>query len=139
MSVVHAESSEQYEAIKASSPLMVAKFSAVWCGPCRAIAPLYEELSTQYPQISFVHVDIDQLGDLPDAQSIRGVPTFKFFCQGHQLHQFSGASKQELSGSVQQLSQQLPQAQAQAQAQASGGVVAVQSAAEYEALKAQGL
>ncbi|XP_057821345.2 thioredoxin O2, mitochondrial isoform X2 [Cryptomeria japonica] len=40
--------------------LAVAYFTAVWCGPCRTIAPLVDNLSTSYPNVTFMKLDIDQ-------------------------------------------------------------------------------
>lgn len=44
----------------------------------------------------FVHVDVDELEDLPDGGDVRGVPTFKFFKDGKLLDSFSGANKDKL-------------------------------------------
>jgi thioredoxin 1 len=103
MAVIHVHSDEEYAQLKASAPLLVLDLSARWCGPCRGIAPLYEDLASKNPSITFAHVDIDELGHLEDAQ-VRGVPTFKFFVQGQQVYEFSGANRQELISSVQRLS-----------------------------------
>ncbi|KAG6535601.1 hypothetical protein ZIOFF_000623 [Zingiber officinale] len=41
--------------------IVVANFSASWCGPCRVIAPLYAELSEKYPSLMFLTIDVDKL------------------------------------------------------------------------------
>ncbi|KAK9827333.1 hypothetical protein WJX81_006079 [Elliptochloris bilobata] len=46
------------EAKNSQKPIIV-DFSATWCGPCRVIGPYFEELSTQYPGITFLKVDVD--------------------------------------------------------------------------------
>lgn len=54
----------------------IVDFSASWCGPCKMIAPILEELSEQYKdQIDVYKVDIDENPDLTGALGIRGVPT----------------------------------------------------------------
>jgi thioredoxin 1 len=59
--------------------------SAEWCGPCKFIAPTFEEYSKEYTDVVFIHVDVDVLEDLPDGADVRGVPTFKFFKDGKLL------------------------------------------------------
>ena len=102
MSVEHVESSEAYEALKATpDKLVVVDFGAVWCGPCRFVAPKFEKLSTEHDAV-FVHVDVDALAELADCQDVQGVPTFKFFKNGVLLDQFSGANVTLLEEKVQQ-------------------------------------
>ncbi|GAB4833120.1 hypothetical protein Ancab_031366 [Ancistrocladus abbreviatus] len=43
------------------SKIVVANFSAAWCGPCRTLAPLYSELSEKYPALMFLTIDVDEL------------------------------------------------------------------------------
>ena len=50
------------------------KFYATWCGPCRALSPRFEELSKQYPDVTFVEADVDECPDLVSDFIIRGVP-----------------------------------------------------------------
>lgn len=40
---------------------VVVDFSATWCGPCKMISPVFEKLSTQFPAITFVKIDVDEL------------------------------------------------------------------------------
>lgn len=66
------------------------------------IAPYYEELAATHADVTFVHVDIDELKGLDDLKGVRGVPTFKFFVNGELKHEFSGASKDSLLSAVKQ-------------------------------------
>lgn len=97
MTVIHPHSATEYNTIKAAQgKLVVVDFSATWCGPCKKIAPRFEALSNQYPDVSFVHIDVDKFRDHEDIKSVKGVPHFKFIKNGQLLEEFSGANEQRL-------------------------------------------
>lgn len=58
-----------------ANPIVIAKFSAQWCGPCKALVPLIEKLSADFPQVTFVDIDVDQAPLLAAKFQIRSVPT----------------------------------------------------------------
>jgi len=80
--------------------IVVANFSASWCGPCRQITPLYAELSQKYPQLVFLTIDVDELTDLSSSWDIRATPTFLFLKDGQQLDKLVGANKPELEKKI---------------------------------------
>ena len=55
--------------------IKVVKFSATWCGPCRALSPVFNEVKSQMPDVVFQEIDIDQNSDLAIKYNVRGVPT----------------------------------------------------------------
>lgn len=58
-----------------SHNIVVGKFGATWCGPCKALAPILEQVSQEFPNISFVDIDVDQSPALAAEFNIRSVPT----------------------------------------------------------------
>jgi thioredoxin 1 len=79
------------EVLDASEPVLV-DFWATWCAPCRAIAPVVEELATQYKgKIKFGKMDIDQHQDTPQQYGIRSIPTLLLFKGGKVVQQIVGA------------------------------------------------
>ncbi|CAA7406175.1 unnamed protein product [Spirodela intermedia] len=80
--------------------MVVANFSATWCGPCRLIAPLYSELSVKYPSLTFITVDVDQLTEFSSSLDIRATPTFFFLRNGQHVDKLVGANKPELEKRV---------------------------------------
>eukprot|EP00619_Florenciella_sp_RCC1007_P001005 CAMPEP_0205923256 /NCGR_PEP_ID=MMETSP1325-20131115/15915_1 /ASSEMBLY_ACC=CAM_ASM_000708 /TAXON_ID=236786 /ORGANISM="Florenciella sp., Strain RCC1007" /LENGTH=128 /DNA_ID=CAMNT_0053291443 /DNA_START=84 /DNA_END=470 /DNA_ORIENTATION=+ len=87
---------ESFQAAAMKDTNSVAYFTAAWCGPCKRIAPIYEELSDSHPTITFAKVDIDQNQTAASKAAIKSVPTFMFFKDGNFVGQFSGADHQLL-------------------------------------------
>ena len=82
--------------------MVVVKFSAEWCGPCKAIAPHVERLAKEHEDVVFIHVDVDneQLANCPDGQDVRGVPTFKFFKNKKLVESFAGANASKITETI---------------------------------------
>ncbi|WOL04560.1 thioredoxin H4-1 [Canna indica] len=80
--------------------IVVANFSASWCGPCRVMAPVYTELSEKYPSLMFLTVDVDELTEFSSSWDIRATPTFFFLKDGQQLDKLIGANKPELEKKI---------------------------------------
>ena len=70
------------EVLKSDVPVVV-DFFATWCGPCKMIAPIFEELAAEYNgKAKFVKVDIDESPELASNYKVRGVPTLMVFKGG---------------------------------------------------------
>jgi len=77
--------------LKANSLVMV-DFWATWCGPCKIIAPVVEELAKEYAgKATFAKVNTDENADLASRYNIRGIPTLIFFKDGKVMDQVVGA------------------------------------------------
>ena len=74
------------------SPLAVIQFSASWCGPCKVLKPLMEELSNEMSDtMKFYYHDIDSEPNVPSRYGVRGVPTVMIFKNGELKCQKVGA------------------------------------------------
>ncbi|KAH0454977.1 hypothetical protein IEQ34_016901 [Dendrobium chrysotoxum] len=80
--------------------IVVANFSAAWCGPCKMITSHYTELSLKYSQLVFLTVDVDELMDLSSSLDVRATPTFFFMKDGQQIDKLVGANKPELEKKI---------------------------------------
>ena len=74
-----------YEKAISDNKKVVVDFTATWCGPCKRIAPVYEELANDNSDITFIKVDVDQNEYATSANKISGMPTFKAFLDGQAI------------------------------------------------------
>ncbi len=79
------------EILKSDIPCMV-DFWAAWCGPCRAIAPVVEELAEQYTgKVKVAKLNVDESPKTPGQYGIRAIPTLILFKGGQVADQITGA------------------------------------------------
>lgn len=75
--------------------VVVVDFFAQWCGPCRMMHPVVEELSNQYKHIKFVKLDIDNATGLAVSQNVQVVPTFIAYKNGAEVNRIIGYNSSE--------------------------------------------
>jgi thioredoxin 1 len=77
------ETVEEFEALVKSDGVVVVDFFATWCGPCKMLMPVFDQVSGVYDdKAKFVKVDIDQFQDLAREHNVTSVPSVYFFKDG---------------------------------------------------------
>ncbi len=79
------------EVLKSDIPVVV-DFWAEWCGPCRLVAPIVEELSEEYNgRVKFGQLDVDSSPGIASRYGIRSIPTLMIFKNGEEVGRLIGA------------------------------------------------
>ena len=94
----------QKEVLQSASPVLV-DFWAEWCGPCKQIAPLLDELAGEYAsRVTIGKVNVDEHQGLAAEYGVRAIPTLLLFAKGKVAEQMVGArSKRDIKASFDRL------------------------------------
>lgn len=83
------------DVINSQVPVFV-DFWAEWCGPCRMVSPVVEELASEYEgKVNFVKVNVDEANELAARYNVFSIPTLAIFSKGQVVSQQVGAASKE--------------------------------------------
>jgi thioredoxin 1 len=94
---VHTFNDQNFESevLQSSVPVLV-DFTATWCGPCRALAPIIEKVADDYQgKVKVGKLDIDEASEITRKYGVRSVPTIILFQGGEKTGQHVGLTTQE--------------------------------------------
>ncbi len=82
---------KEFEKLISKNKINIIDFSAVWCGPCRMMAPIVEASSERHKgEYSYINIDVDSAGDIAIKYNIQVVPTFVVLIDGKEISRTSG-------------------------------------------------
>lgn len=73
---------ENYETLVSSQQKVLIDLWASWCGPCKMMHPVFEQLAAEHPDIVFARVNVDEEPDICEKLDVLSIPTFVYFKNG---------------------------------------------------------
>lgn len=82
---------KKFDEIKQSNQVVLIDFFASWCGPCKMLAPIIDEVAEERPDVTVVKVNVDDEPELAEQFGVFSIPTLVLLKDGKIAHQSAGA------------------------------------------------
>lgn len=87
--------SREFKEMVASKEDFIVDFYADWCGPCKMMAPVFEEAANNYQDKVFCKVNVDEAGDIAAEYGVMSIPMFMIFKEGQPVKKQLGAMSED--------------------------------------------
>jgi thioredoxin 1 len=85
--------------------ITIKRYTAGWCGPCKALSPIMNEIQSEVNGVQFITIDVDQNRESAAQNNVSGVPTVILEKNGQEVHRFTGVMpKQSILNLINQFS-----------------------------------
>lgn len=100
--MVHIVSSENEidNILKTTKGLVVVDVFATWCGPCKALSPKLDKMESEYKNVVFLKVDVDEVPAFADNHGVSAMPTILFMKDGWELERVAGANEPAIRNAI---------------------------------------
>lgn len=85
---------QEYDEILKDNETVFVDFYADWCGPCKMLGPVMETVAEDYPEVTFVKVNVDEEPELAESYGIMSIPSVFFLKDGEIVKQFLGLQQE---------------------------------------------
>lgn len=92
----HINQNEFQSEVLDNKGVVVVDFFATWCGPCKMLAPILEELQEELSDVKIVKIDVDENPELANKYGIASIPTIKIFKDGNDVDTKVGFMPKEM-------------------------------------------
>lgn len=101
-SVLHVTDGDFNETVLKADGLILVDYWAEWCGPCKMIAPVLDEIASEYSaQLTVAKLNIDENPEVPQQYGVRGIPTLMLFKDGEvEATKVGALTKSQLSAFI---------------------------------------
>jgi thioredoxin 1 len=85
---------------KNKNMITIKRYTAAWCGPCKALAPIMMELQSEMNNVNFVTIDVDIHKEAATLDNVSSVPTIIVTKNGQEMHRFTGVKPKNVILSI---------------------------------------